>query len=173
MPVEIIVAGNEHADRIAEISRLTFFETFAAYNSDENMQKFMEGPFHKETLKNEVGAPGNIFLIAVDGTEWLGYARLRINNNPPELEGWETLEIARIYVVGKHIGKGVGNRMMEKSMDIARVRDLGIIWLGVWEHNQRAIEFYIRWGFEKFGTHIFMLGEDAQTDWLMKKDISH
>jgi ribosomal protein S18 acetylase RimI-like enzyme len=45
------------------------------------------------------------------------------------------------------------------------------IWLGVWEHNHQAIKFYTTWGFEKFGDHLFLLGDDPQTDWLMKKEL--
>ncbi|MEY3918157.1 MAG: Protease synthase and sporulation negative regulatory protein 1, partial [Bacteroidota bacterium] len=42
------------------------------------------------------------------------------------------------------------------------------IWLGVWEHNPRAIRFYEKQGFVKFDQHIFQLGDDEQTDILMK-----
>ena len=58
---------------------------------------------------------------------------------------------------------------MQRSIEIARQKNAQIIWLGVWENNQKAISFYMKWGFEKFSEHIFMLGNDAQTDWLMKK----
>ena len=69
------------------------------------------------------------------------------------------------------IGKGVGSALMNKCIDIAREKDYHTVWLGVWEHNHRAIEFYTRWGFEKFAEHDFILGNDVQKDWLMKKDI--
>jgi len=46
-----------------------------------------------------------------------------------------------------------------------------VIWLGVWEHNHNAVHFYKQWGFEIFGAHPFILGDDKQTDVLMKKQL--
>jgi ribosomal protein S18 acetylase RimI-like enzyme len=60
---------------------------------------------------------------------------------------------------------------MEAAIQIAMDHKKAVIWLGVWEHNRRAIDFYIKWGFKRFGEHIFMLGEDAQTDLLLRKTL--
>ena len=153
------------------MSRQTFYETFASQNTKENMDKFMKETFSKETLVSEVGTEGNIFLLAYCGNEPVGYVRMRESINPPALAGSKAVEIARIYAVTTSIGKGVGMALMKKCIDIAIENKKQTIWLGVWEHNQRAIDFYQRWGFEKFGTHTFLLGDDPQTDWLMKKQL--
>ncbi len=176
MPLTIRFATKNDAALIADLSRQTFYETFAPQNTKEDMDKFMNEQFTQEKLMAEVGAPDNIFLLALEGTEpdnysVLGYARLRENNKPPELGDANTLEIARIYAATNSIGKGVGKLLMKKSLDIATELKKDTVWLGVWEHNQRAIDFYTKWGFEKFSTHVFMLGDDAQTDWLMKKSL--
>ena len=81
------------------------------------------------------------------------------------------MEIARIYVSARQIGKGVGHQLMQTALDFAISKGFQNIWLGVWEKNERAIQFYNRWGFKKFSTHVFMLGEDPQTDWLMYRPV--
>ncbi|ULQ53873.1 GNAT family N-acetyltransferase [Flavihumibacter fluvii] len=43
--------------------------------------------------------------------------------------------------------------------------------LGVWERNEKAIRFYLKNGFEKLGSPIFLLGNHPQTDWLMGKNL--
>jgi ribosomal protein S18 acetylase RimI-like enzyme len=159
----------QDAELIADLSRETFYETFAKDNSAEDMDKFMNEQFTREKLVEEVGQPGNIFLLAYNQTEVAGYARLRRSKNPPQFADIPTIEIARIYALGHKIGKGVGSSLIQHCIDIAREEGIQLIWLGVWEKNQRAIDFYSRWGFEKFGEHSFLLGNDAQTDWLMKK----
>ncbi|MBL7732754.1 MAG: GNAT family N-acetyltransferase [Chitinophagaceae bacterium] len=159
------------APLIAEMSRQTFYDSFAEQNTKEDMDKFMTEQFTHEALMKEVTEPGNIFLLAYTGDEPAGYVRLREKNNPPELGNHNAIEIARIYAVTTAIGKGVGSALMKACIDIAREKNKTMIWLGVWEHNQRAIDFYARWGFEKFATHVFMLGTDPQTDWLMKKEL--
>jgi ribosomal protein S18 acetylase RimI-like enzyme len=162
--------GND-AELIAEISRQTFYDSFAPQNTKENMDKFMNEVFTKEALMKEVAEPGNIFLLAFDGDEPAGYVRMRYSANPTELGDSNAIEIARIYAVTNSIGKGVGKMLMQKCIEIAVGKKCDIIWLGVWEHNQRAIDFYTKWGFEKFSIHVFMLGDDPQTDWLMKKEL--
>ena len=156
---------------IADMSRQTFYETFASLNTPANMNKFLEESFSREMLIMEVGAANNIFLLAYDKDKPVGYVRLRENNNPPELGHVNALEIARIYAVANSIGKGVGKALMQRCIAIATEKKKEMVWLGVWEKNKRAIDFYIKWGFEKFTTHIFKLGDDLQTDWLMKKQL--
>ncbi len=161
----IRLATNHDAALIADMSRQTFYETFAAQNKKENIDKFMSESFARETLIKEVGSPGNIFLLAYDGDQPAGYVRMRENiDDPPG-----TVEIARIYATASMIGKRVGAALIQRCIEVAVEMGKKEIWLGVWEHNLRAIDFYSRWGFEKFGTHVFMLGDDPQTDWLMKK----
>lgn len=169
--LNIKMATNADAELIADMSRKTFYETFVSQNTKENMDKFMNESFTKEALMKEVGEPGNIFLLAYDEKEPAGYVRMRENNNPPELGNRNSIEIARIYAATNAIGKGVGKTLMQKCIELAREKKKEVLWLGVWEKNNRAIDFYIKWGFEKFSTHIFMLGDDPQTDWLMKKEL--
>ena len=170
-PVSLRYATFADSELIADLSRQTFYEAFAAQNTKENMDIFMTEQFSKEKLMEEVGAKDNIFLLAYDKDDLVGYARLRENNIPPELGISNALEIARIYATANSIGKGVGKALMQKCIDIALEKKAAAIWLGVWEHNTRAINFYSHWGFEKFGTHIFLLGDDPQIDWLMKKNL--
>ncbi len=164
-------ATTNDAERIADFSRQTFYETFAPHNTKEDMDKFLAEQFTRADLVKEVGAAGNIFLLAFGGEELLGYTRLRDHQWIPALNSDTTIEIARIYVSAAAIGKGVGKALMQACLQIAKSMDKTIIWLGVWEHNQLAIDFYKKWGFEKYGETGFLLGNDRQKDWLMKKKI--
>jgi ribosomal protein S18 acetylase RimI-like enzyme len=168
--VDIRIATKADAALIADMSRRTFYDTFAAANTKKNMDKFLREQFSTQQLMAEVGTPGNIFLLAYCGNKPAGYARLRENNNPPELGDIPTLELARIYAVKEMIGKGIGNALMKESISIAKKTNKQIIWLGVWEENKRAIDFYLAQGFVKFSEHPFVLGDDVQTDWLMKRE---
>lgn len=157
------------ASLIADISRQTFYETFAESNTAEDMEKFMNEQFSRDTLIKETEEPGSIFLLAYDDAEPIGYAKMRDGEKHSEFNGFTSIEIARIYALKKSIGKGVGRELMQKCISIAREMNRDIIWLGVWEKNERAIQFYRKWGFEKFSEHEFILGSDVQTDWLMYK----
>ena len=159
------------AELVADLSRKTFYETFGTHNTKENMDKFMKEQFTRESLIKEVSEPGNIFLLAMNEEKPVGYVRMREGEKYPEFGDRDSLEIARIYVVNKFIGTGVGKLMMQKCISLAKEIKKDIIWLGVWEKNKRAISFYTKWRFEKFAEHPFLLGDEVQTDWLMKKEI--
>ena len=171
--IRIKHAEPSDAELIADMSRQTFYDTFAAVNTQEDMNKFMNEQFNKESLIKEVGAPGNLFLLAYDGDEPVGYVRIREGERRSEFHNHSSLEIARIYATQSSIGKGVGKALMQECIRIAREMDRDIIWLGVWEKNDRAIEFYRKWGFEKFAEHEFILGNDVQTDWLMSRKVEN
>jgi ribosomal protein S18 acetylase RimI-like enzyme len=96
---------------------------------------------------------------------------MRDGTVPSGLINQSCIEIARIYSAQHAIGKGVGKRLMQTCHEIANQKNKSILWLGVWEKNQRAIDFYAKWGFEKFGEQNFVLGNDVQRDWLMKKSL--
>ena len=164
-------ANESDAELIADLSRQTFYESFAGDNTKENMDKFMNEQFTREKLINEVKQPWHFFFLAYMSNEVVGYVKLREGLVPAQLDTRSSLEIARIYSVQHMIGKGVGKKLMQTCHDIARQKAKTFLWLGVWQQNQRAIDFYTSWGFEIFGEQEFILGDDRQTDWLMKKNL--
>jgi ribosomal protein S18 acetylase RimI-like enzyme len=166
--IEVRMADPNDASLIADISRETFHETFAEFNSVANMDKFMSEQFSREILMKEVGAPGNSFFIAWVDDNPVGYALMKENVN---LHGPGSIEIARIYAKKNWIGKGIGSALIDKCIDTAIALGKELVWLGVWERNEPAIQFYQQKGFEKAGTHVFLLGDDPQTDWIMQKKL--
>ena len=169
MGLLIRYATIEDAKLIADISHQTFYETFAQGNTMENMHKFLNEQFTKGKLMMEVGARENVFLLAYDRHEVVGYAKLRDNRVPALLKPAQAMEVARLYALTHKIGKGVGAALMQKSVEVGLEKGKNVLWLGVWEKNQRAIDFYTKWGFEKFDEVDFLLGDEVQKDWLMRK----
>ncbi|HEY8971745.1 MAG TPA: GNAT family N-acetyltransferase [Puia sp.] len=169
--VEIRQATVEDAAMIADMSRKTFYDSFAHQNTPEDIALYMDKQFTRESLIAEVGAPGNTFLVAWLDGQPVGYVRLLEHAPPPGMGEGPAIEIVRLYAEQSVIGKGIGRALMQSSIDLARGKGIHWIWLGVWEHNHRAIAFYTKWGFEKFGDHPFILGTDKQTDWWMKRKL--
>ncbi len=170
-PIFLREANLYDAGTIADLSRKTFYDTFAVHNTEENMILFMNRQFTRDALAAEVGMRDNTFLLAYYNYELAGYVKLRESKGPPELKGFTTLEIARIYVVKSMLGLGVGEELMRQSIEMARKRAKQMVWLAVWEKNERAMRFYTRWGFETFSKQVFVLGTDLQNDWIMKKEL--
>ena len=155
-------------DQLQKIGRQTFFETFSASNSDENMQKYLEEGFSSEKLTIELNDPNSEFYFAVLENTVIGYLKLNFGKAQTELQEDKALEIERIYVLKEFHRKKVGQLLYEKALEIAKQKNADYVWLGVWEENPRAINFYKKNGFVAFDKHIFKLGNEEQTDIMMK-----
>lgn len=155
-------------DKLQQIGKKTFSETFASDNSEENMQEYLGKGFSMEKLKSELTDKNSEFYFAIHDDEVSGYLKVNFGQTQTEIKDENSLEIERIYVLKKYHGKKVGQQLYEKAMDIAEQKNVDYVWLGVWEKNFRAIRFYEKNGFVEFDKHVFKLGNDEQTDIMMK-----
>ncbi|HEY6806182.1 MAG TPA: GNAT family N-acetyltransferase [Pyrinomonadaceae bacterium] len=167
--ISIRKATTADAELLSELGARTFSETFAVDNTPENMAAYLADAFTPEEQLAELSDPNTIIKFAeLDGAA-VGYSVLSPNRTPPEIDSENAIELVRLYVSQDSIGTGVGARLMKDCLDYAAQLGFETIWLGVWEHNRRAQAFYRKWNFEVVGTHVFQLGDDAQTDLLMKR----
>lgn len=169
--VQIRLAEAGEAELIAEISRETFYDTFAVHNTVADMDKFMAEQFSTAQLVEEFSQTGHTFFLAWVDDLPAGYIFLK-NKSHQALGSVFAMEISRLYVRKSFIGKGIGKLLMQKAIAFAAQEQKEWIWLGVWEHNQTAIDFYTAFGYEKFAEHEFILGDDVQLDWLMKRNLT-
>ncbi|HVK04192.1 MAG TPA: GNAT family N-acetyltransferase [Armatimonadaceae bacterium] len=165
-------ATHEDISLLAELSASTFRATFAQDNTPEDMEAYLAENFSEARLRQEVSDPLATFLIAEVSGKPLGYAKLHSGAPDASVTGTKPIELVRLYVLPESIGHGVGARLMQECIDTATSRGFETLWLGVWEHNPRAIRFYQKWGFAAVGSHVFRLGNDAQTDLIMQKSLT-
>ncbi|HYK91176.1 MAG TPA: GNAT family N-acetyltransferase [Acidobacteriota bacterium] len=171
-PFRIRYATVEDNALLAEVGTETFYNSFAVDNTPENMAVYLAESFNPQKLARELGNPASRFLIVEAGSLTAAYAHLRFGQAPTTVAGRQPMEIARFYARLPWIGKGVGALLMQACLREAERAGCDVVWLDVWERNQRAITFYLRWGFAQVGTQVFQLGDDPQRDLLMAKDIS-
>ncbi|MBL7888067.1 MAG: GNAT family N-acetyltransferase [Bacteroidia bacterium] len=158
-------------EQLQKIGKQTFFETFSSDNTEENMSKYLEEGFSIKKLEQELSHPDSEFYFASLNNQVIGYLKINFGDSQTELKDKNALEIERIYVLKEFHGKNVGQQLYEKAISIARKLQVNYVWLGVWEKNTRAIHFYKKNGFIEFDKHIFRLGDDEQTDIMMKLNL--
>ncbi|AZA57461.1 GNAT family N-acetyltransferase [Chryseobacterium shandongense] len=156
-------------ETLQQIGKKTFYETFAKHNSEEEMQKYLSESFASEKLLKELNTPDSQFFIVWEEENPVGYLKINFGASQTELQDEASMEIERIYVKSSHHGKKVGQLLYDKALEIALQQQKKYIWLGVWEENKRAVSFYSKNGFTQFDKHIFRLGDEEQTDLMMKK----
>ena len=156
---------------LQKISIQTFVETFAKDNTEQDMKIYIQERLSQQKLSEEIANPNMKFYFCEINGEVVGYLKLNFYGAQTELQDPSSVEIERIYVLNDFQNKGIGKKLYQYAVNIAVKRKAEYIWLGVWEHNHKAIRFYQNNGFVIFDKHIFQLGSDAQIDWLMKKEL--
>lgn len=167
----IRIATINDAALLTDLSVTTFRQTFGEANSPQDMDKYIVEEMNCSKLSDELLDKDNLFFFAIINDLPIGYAKIRAANHFPELKSSNPLEIERLYVLREYQGKKIGAALMAQCIEYAMSKHHDMLVLGVWEHNHKAIHFYQQWGFEVFGSHMFRLGDDEQTDILMKKKI--
>lgn len=132
------------------------------------MQKYLDNSLSLKQLSDELADESCEFYFAIYENAVIGYLKVNHGDAQTELKDQSSLEIERIYVLKEYHGKAVGQLLYERALQIANQREADHVWLGVWEKNPRAIAFYKKNGFVEFDKHIFRLGEDDQTDIMMR-----
>lgn len=171
MKFQIKKIGIQDIEQLQAIGRQTFTETFADSNSAEDMAKYLVEAYAHEKLSSELNDPNSEFYLASLEQEVIGYLKLNFGDAQTELKDNNAIEIERIYIAKAFHGQKFGQLLYDKAIEVAKEKKVDYIWLGVWEENHRAIQFYTKNGFVAFDKHVFLLGNDAQTDIMMKLDL--
>jgi len=165
-------AGLDDAALLADLGARTFRETFEAITSPENLAAFLASAYGEELQRAELAdASRPALVLEVDGIP-SGFVQLRLGHREPCVPGQRPVELQRIYVLQAAHGGGLGKALMEASLELARAWEADAFWLGVWEHNDRALAFYARCGFREVGDHIFTIGDQVDRDLILVKDLA-
>jgi ribosomal protein S18 acetylase RimI-like enzyme len=171
--LKIRFATDADAETLAQIAWQSFYDAFADHpkNAPEDMKAYMNEAFTPEAISRDLAEPDNVYFVAELGGKIVGYAKLKQNSREDCTNGEHPIELCRLYSLNEYIGKGIGKALMLDCLEFAKDENHDFMWLGVWEYNIRAQDFYKKFGFEKCGEHVFQLGSDPQTDWVFERKI--
>lgn len=169
--MDISKVEEKQLEGLQKISIETFVETFSEYNTKEDMDSYIQKDLSKEKLKTELNHPGSEFYIAYINEEPAAYIKINFGEAQSDALGSDCAELQRIYVKKEFQGLKIGQKMLDFAIETAKERKQHCLWLGVWEHNHKAIHFYEKNGFIKFSEHPFILGTDKQIDYLYKLEL--
>ena len=170
--MQIAPATVEHAAELAEFGARTFYETFAADNTAEDMRLHLASAWSPDLQRAELMNPRIDTLLARVAGALAGFAQLRAGHAPPSVATVAPVELLRFYIDKPWQGRGLARELMQAVERQARARGARALWLGVWERNQRAQAFYRKHGFRKVGTQVFVVGTDPQTDHVMLRELA-
>ena len=153
-------------DAIDRVFRASFCDTFSHLYRPQDLEAFL-AQFTPDAWAEERGDPAYAFWLAEDGGEPVGFVKLGPSSLPVD-PGGSAVELRQLYVLTSHLGAGVGADLMDWALAGARRRGVDELYLTVYTDNHRARRFYARYGFEEVGPYMFMVGEHADEDIIMR-----
>ena len=161
----------DDVDTLRDFLFRVFQDAYDGLIAQPSIDAYMEKSFDANRIKAELSNPCSaFFLLSIDGV-LAGCLKVNEASAQTDINDPQSLEIERIYLAKAFQNQGHGSILMNKAVEIANQQKLKYVWLGVWENNARALRFYKRNGFYKIGTHGFVMGEEQQTDYIMRKDL--
>ena len=152
---------------LAALASRTFQETFEGLYPEEDLQAFLFSAYGEDHQAKELADPLWRTFVLASEDRLLGFAQLVMDSPLHGKVPDGAAELRRIYVLREAIGQGLGARLLERVLEETRAAGAPALWLGVWEHNDRAQAFYRKYGFSRVGEHTFMVGSRADTDHLL------
>jgi len=161
----------EEMDHLMTLSKETYYQAFKAFNTQENMDDYVVKAFSNEQLLAEMRDQQASFYFGIYQNQRVGYLKLNEYDTVSEGHQGPSIEVQRLYVKSDMQNLGMGHFLMEEAIKIARDKGFTFMWLGVWEHNEKALRFYGKFNFERIGSHTFLMGDDSQQDYLLGRII--
>ena len=159
-------------ERLCAVAARTFRETYRPTCDPGEVEDYVRDAFTPEAVGAWLDEHDAHTLLALLGSEVVGYARVRRGATPAGVDGPEPVELVRLYVDATLHGRGIGAALMRACLDSARALGARTIWLGAYEENRRALAFYADWGFVPAGTRPFEFGGRIYADPVLQRALS-
>lgn len=170
MEPKLVICNPKDVELLAKLSITTFRNAFEKDNNPDDFEDYIKKAFSIDTLRKEIQNPKSTFYFIYLEETIVGYLKVNADDAQSDIHDKNAIELERIYILNEFQGNKLGGWSLQKVLQLAKESDKKYVWLGVWEHNERAIIFYERFGFKKFGKHPYYIGSDKQTDWLLRYD---
>ena len=148
-------------------ARAIWVETFGHASSPEDAGAYLASAYGPTgALRADLAAGKTRFRVALRDGAIVGYARLGtpwLPNAEPD-----AMQLSQIYVASDLHGAGVGPALLDWAIATSRDAGARVLLLTVWEHNDRAYRFYLKRGFTYVGDYAFRVGEQIDTDHILR-----
>jgi ribosomal protein S18 acetylase RimI-like enzyme len=166
--MQIRKAKQNDAKVLAELGAKTFYDTFRPHNTEEDMQTYIKKSYSIEIISENLSNTNIQYFIAFDDEVPIGYIKLIKNKIFEKLDTKKNIELEKIYVLNSYHDKKIGKELMLAAIQFSMEENFETLFLGVWQENKRAINFYKKFEFETFATRAFKLGNEICDDFMMK-----
>jgi GNAT superfamily N-acetyltransferase len=115
-----------------------------------------------EKITAELNDSNNLHYIAYLNEAPIGYLKMNINTHTKGFDAISAMELERIYIYQHCIQKGVGTKLLQFAIDLAKQYNKKELVLKAMDSAKAALAFYFKNGFEVVAPyhlpeHVFVL----------------
>ena len=160
-------------DALCRLGAATFRETYRKISDPREVDEYADEHFTPAKVEAWLRRPGARTLLAFVAELPVGYAHVRSARVPDCVADREAVELSRLYLLASAQGTGLGAALMAAAL--ADVAALGgrTVWLGAYDRNAKALDFYARRGFVRVGTHAFEFGGQVYADPVLTRTVAN
>lgn len=148
---------------LASFAAQAFADTYRALSDAQEIADYVAEHFRPEVMAAVIADAACTTLLAWVGEQLAGYAIVKSGQAPGCVNG-PAAQLWRLYLGERFIGQGLGAQLMRAAQAVARQQGAATLWLGVYDRNVRAVQFYERFGFSKVGEREFLFGGQIYFD---------
>lgn len=131
---------------IQAIAYYTWPDTFGAVMPEEQIDYMLSMIYNKQSLKEQMIEKKHQFLLALNDNDPVGFASYELNyRKEPQLM------IHKIYLLPQSQGIGIGSKIFNHLTEVAKANGQKRLCLKVFYKNDKAADFYLKYGFVKTG----------------------
>lgn len=152
----------DDAARLSELGATIFVQSYQYSYNQEDMDAYLDETFSKQRIAEEINTETIYYYVAEADDVIVGFVKFYTFRWTPRFKGKITFEVEQLYIQKDMEGQNVGSQLMTTALDIAKQKKYKIIWLSVWENNERGIRFHQQHGFTIIGDGMFTLGKQER-----------
>ena len=167
-------AGPDDAAALHALAEATFRLACPPGTLEQDMADFIATHLSAERMSGYLADPERELFLAIGPDGPLGYTMI-VHAEPTDpdvaaaITVRPTAELSKCYVLSAAHGTGAASALVNVTIDAARRRGAGAVWLGVNQHNPRAHRFYEKSGFTLVGTKHFLVGDQLHDDFVRER----
>ncbi len=146
----------DHKD-IAEVGRKSFKWAFEELFPSDVLVRYLDNTYTEDKITKSLLNKENSYFVAESNRSLVGFLKLKYSCSH-NLSSFENqLQLQKIYILPDQANSGLGSKLMKFSeKKIAKISPV-LVWLQVYEGNDRAKSFYRRFGYTPIGKdeHLF------------------
>lgn len=169
-PITLIrPATLDDATALADLAALVFRHTYGAAIPTAILDAYLARTFTPAALRQALANDSISYLVATQADRLSGYSKCAVTPPPTCVQGTKTVELVNLYVHPAYQGGGIGRQLLQQALQTGVTQQVTALWLCVWRANQRAINFYQRFGFTIVGETEVYVDDVVFADWVMEK----